>query len=624
MVAFRPTFLALLAAVPTLVSALTIAEIQGTSFQSPYAGKAVTDVPGVVTVKGPAGFWLRSTSPDKDDRTSESIYVFTGSNAAGKAILATVNAGDVLVVDGKVDEYRSGKDQLFLTELINPTNIRKTASGMAVEPLVLGKERSPPTEEYTSLDNGNVFNYPNNVTDVETVNPTLNPKKYGLDFWESLEGELVKVRKPVALGVSNQYGDVWVRGDWKVTGLNKRGGLTVNWKNKKTVDANPEAILIGSPLDGTKNDDTFMGNTVEEITGVVTYAFGFYRILPLTKLKVTGAPSPAVTSPTKLKSDGKCAITFGSYNVENMSPKSSHIPLVASQIITFMNSPDLLFIQEIQDNDGATQSPITSANATLSALTASISSQGGPTYAFLEVAPENLKDGGAPGGNIRTAYLYNPAVLTLDTPNPGTYSDKAVVAKDGTLSFNPGRIDPANSAWTATRKPLVALFKTVKSGKRVYAVNVHMSSKGGSSSLHGSARPPINGAIEARIQQNTVMRQFIGEVLKADKNANILASGDFNEFMQTPAFANIWDGVLHDSDEVVGEKDVERYSYVFDMNTQMLDHLFVSDRLSKRQGLLGLFKKRLEVEHVHINSWETYDARTSDHDPSVGRVNVCY
>lgn len=223
--------LGLLSILPTLIQGLSIAEIQGTRYSSPYNGQQVADVPGIVTVKGPAGFWIRSPIPDKNDKTSDSIYVFTGSNAAGKAILANVTTGDQLLVDGKVDEYRSDKTHLLLTELVSPKNIRKTATGVAYKPVVLGKKgkRQPPTVEYTSLDNGNVFNYPNNVTDLEAVNPELNPKKYGLDFWESLEGEYVKITKPVALGVSNQYGDVWVRGDWKVSGLNKRGGLTVTW-----------------------------------------------------------------------------------------------------------------------------------------------------------------------------------------------------------------------------------------------------------------------------------------------------------------------------------------------------------------------------------------------------------
>lgn len=68
---------------------------------------------------------------------------------------------------------------------------------------------------------------PNNQTLVSVDNPKLKPKSFGLDFWESLSGELVTVSKGYALSRPNNFGDFWVRGDWKVSGLNKQGGLTM-------------------------------------------------------------------------------------------------------------------------------------------------------------------------------------------------------------------------------------------------------------------------------------------------------------------------------------------------------------------------------------------------------------
>jgi hypothetical protein len=192
---------------------------------------------------------------------------------------------------------------------------------------------------------------PNNKSQISVANPTLEPKKYGLDFWESLTGELVTVKKARALTKPNQYGDTWVAGSWKVTGTNDRDGLTTTDK-----DANPEAIIVGTPLDGTKNPtETRMGDSLEEITGVVTYAFGYYRILPSTALKVTGSKKPLAPKPTKLESKNDCGgITFGAYNVENLAPTSSHLPHVAEQIVNYLKSPDVIFIQEVQDDNGVT------------------------------------------------------------------------------------------------------------------------------------------------------------------------------------------------------------------------------------------------------------------------------
>lgn len=62
-----------------------------------------------------------------------------------------------------------------------------------------------------------------------------------------------------------------------------------------------------------------------------------------------------------------------------------------------------------------------------------------------------------------------------------------------------------NACWEVTRKPIVALFENVASGEQIFAIDVHMSSKWGSSSLHGSPRPPVNGAVDRRIAQVKVI-----------------------------------------------------------------------------------------------------------------------
>lgn len=66
-------------------------------------------------------------------------------------------------------------------------------------------------------------------------------------------------------------------------------------------------------------------------------------------------------------------------------------------------------------------------------------------------------------------------------------------------------------------------------------------------------------------------------------------------------------------DEVAGIPPVERYTYVYDMNSQQLDHIFISTNL----------EAGAEVEHLHVNNWLKYSSRASDHDPSVAKVNLC-
>lgn len=335
-----------------VVSATTVAEINGHKFLSPLKDQTVSNVSGIITAKGPDGLWIRSTKPDRDERTSDSLYVF------GRTFGANLTVGDSIVVGGKVLEFRSNRDYVYLTELESPVLEAKLSSGNKVSALVIGKDTlQPPTEQYSSLDGGDVFAVPNNVSLISVANPDLQPRRFGLDFWESLTGELVTVQKPTALTKPTRFGDTWVAGNWRLTGKNNRNGLTMTDR-----DANPEAIMIGTPLDGTTNPTTTkMGDTIEQITGIVTYAFGFYRILPLTAIKVTSSQRPALPSPTKLESSGKCnGITFGAYNVENLAPTSTHLPFLAGHIVNYMKSPDIIFVQEVQDDNGPTNDAGTS------------------------------------------------------------------------------------------------------------------------------------------------------------------------------------------------------------------------------------------------------------------------
>jgi len=231
-------------------AALSIAEINGPAWLSPYNGKTIANVTGLVTAVGPSGFFLQDVGPansakfEKKGIASSGIYVFNSTAAK------TVASGDIVTIgSSRVTEFRSSSAFLYLTEIINPTNIVKLSLANTVVPIVLGKKGlSPPNTQYSALDNGDIFGLPNgasllsatNATLAPTkygldfwesllsaTNATLAPTKYGLDFWESLVGSYVQVTAPVALGTNNNFGDVWVRGDWEVTGLNKAGGLTI-------------------------------------------------------------------------------------------------------------------------------------------------------------------------------------------------------------------------------------------------------------------------------------------------------------------------------------------------------------------------------------------------------------
>lgn len=174
------------------------------------------------------GFWLLG-EPTDDVRVSSGLRVYSPS------IGSQVYTGDLVSLSGRVAEYRqaSRPNDLFLTELEIPYNLVVLSSDNAVVPLTLSKtgDRAPPSTRFSANDVGSDgwLSIPNNVTLLESMNTILEPDKYGLDFWESLEGMLVTIPKTIATGFPDMFGSIWVYGNWDVEGKNERGGLTITF-----------------------------------------------------------------------------------------------------------------------------------------------------------------------------------------------------------------------------------------------------------------------------------------------------------------------------------------------------------------------------------------------------------
>lgn len=181
-----------------------------------------------------------------------------------------------------------------------------------------------------------------------------------------------------------------------------------------------------------------MGSTVSEIVGVVNYDYEFYRILPLTAPTVI-AHNNALQGPTTLTvpaDQANCTLTFGDYNVENLSWNSNHLPTAAAQISDYLKTPDIVFLQEIQDDSGASNNGVVTSNRTMDALVSAIASRSSVQYSYTYISPANGQDGGADGGNIRVAFLYRPERLRLVNPNYGGPLDKTeVVNNNGKLGL---------------------------------------------------------------------------------------------------------------------------------------------------------------------------------------------
>lgn len=264
---------------------VTISDIQGPAFLSPYAGRLVHDVAGVVAAKvcqhilttsqnahsrtqDAYGFWIIG-EPTDDLRVSNGIRVY------GRNVARSADVGDLVSLSGRVVEYRNPArpNDLSLTEIENPTNIRVHSSGHSLIPVILGEHRTPPRSALSALDKGpdGWLSVPGNVSSIEAVNAMLDHENYGIDFWESLEGQLVTIKSPTAVSFPDRFGSFWVHGGWPVNGKNERGGLSLAIGPGGVPHAHSEAILVGRALDKSRNPRAFMGVNLADITGIVTY-----------------------------------------------------------------------------------------------------------------------------------------------------------------------------------------------------------------------------------------------------------------------------------------------------------------------------------------------------------------
>ncbi len=241
---------------------------------------------------------------------------------------------------------------------------------------------------------------------------------------------------------------------------------------------------------------------------------------------------------------------------------------------------------------------------------AAITAAGGPSYQWREIDPTDGTDGGQPGGNIRQAFLFRTdrGLSFVDRPGGNATTAAAVVSDRHRpqLSVSPGRIDPASTAWNASRKPLAGEFRWL--GRSVFAVANHFNSKLGDDPLFGHRQPPVAATETQRHAQATEVRSFVDQILALDAEADVVVLGDLNDFdFSRTTDILVGSGVTAITDLPRTLPLPERYTYDFEGNSEVLDHILVS------RGL-----RRFDYDVVHVNS--EFNDQASDHEPQVVRL----
>jgi predicted extracellular nuclease len=417
----------------------------------------------------------------------------------------------------------------------------------------------------------------------------------------------VEVNDPLVVAGTNQFDEVTLAAN--------RGGESGPDPVNAVVsegDFNPEILLTDDILvtepDATTGD-TFAANPV----GVLDYTFGAYKLqLTETPGVVAGGRTPDVAS---LVGDTE-HMTIATYNVLNLNPSAGspggapdRLDALAQSIVDTLGAPDIIALQEVQDDSGETDDGVVDASATLTALTEAIALAGGPSYEFAQISPDDNEDGGAPGANIRNAFLYDPARVSLDAASLARIEDDAFDAG--------GDGSPAEAAYQGTRKPLVGEFTFLPTGEVLTVIGNHLKSKSEDDGLYGENQPPVEHTLAQRVDQARVINEHVAGILSADPEANVIALGDMNDFQFSDtlaALANSNGGAAELTNLVDSLPTEEQYSFIFNGNSQLLDHILASDNIQADAP---------EVDAVHANlDFGSPLDTASDHDPVVARLDL--
>lgn len=540
-------------------------------------------VPGIVTLVLNDGFFFQSSIADDKNCSSEGLYVYSKNYG--------VEVGDSILVDGVVEEYIPGgieSNNLSITQ-ISLASVHIISHGHSLpQPTIIGRAgRNPPSK---IIDDDRMWSF--------------DSENDGLDFYESLEGMLVEIQKAVVVGATNDFQEIVVLADLGIDNgpRSESGGIIYSLD-----DPNPERIILDGSL--KRLPDVRVGDIFSEsILGVMDYDFGNYRVL----VKQFGSIVQSDLSQAVVPPPNDNELTVTTYNVDNLSPEDSEtrFDTLAGQIIENLQSPDILGLEEIQDNSGSVDDGTVSADVTMQLLTDAIKQRGGPAYEYRQIDPIDNSDGGARGGNIRSVLLFRSdrGLRFIDSHDSSLVRSASIIENQGqfTLSNSPGVIDPPDSTFFDCRKPLVGQFQF--RGKSIFVILNHFSSRSDDPPLFGKSRSSTSSANSQRTAQALRVYEFVSQMMVLNPQSYIIVAGDFNDYQFSQTLRTATGEILVN---VIRELPLEdRFTYIYDGNSQAFDHILVTPSFLDKITL---------VDIPHINTLLPEYIQASDHDPVLAR-----
>ena len=333
------------------------------------------------------------------------------------------------------------------------------------------------------------------------------------------------------------------------------------------------------------------GDTLDELTGVLSFAFDRWRVQP-TEAVTFEAANARTGAPADVGADLRVA----SFNVLNYfttltggrgATNPRDFAEQQAKIVAAIAALDahIVALQEIESNDGfATQDLVDALN----------DAAGAQSWAAVPV-PASFTG----TDEITVAQVYRPGSIER-VGDPVALTDPAF----------------ANA-----RQPIA---QTYDSGGRVFTVIAnHFKSKNcGEATGENADQGDGAGCWNAdRVRQAQTLTAFVAERQAATGDADVLILGDLNSYTcEEPVDVLVLAGLVNQLTRHV--PDPERYSYLFDGARGVLDHAFATPEFSAQITGATLWHINADepdlLEYAADPAYTVLDPhRASDHDPVV-------
>ncbi len=396
------------------------------------------------------------------------------------------------------------------------------------------------------------------------------------EYSESLEGTLVQVSEAaVAVAPTTQYGET-------VLALAKHGVQRLFQG-----DDNGIAIMVDDGSNAAYRSRAEMpfaiaaGEMVSGVIGPLGYSYGRYKIEPIATPISQANPGAEIMLPEA----GEDEFTLMTWNTENLfdtrAPHPSDPPLPSRQeyevdlakvenTILAAGAPAVVALQEVEN---------------LSILQTLASRDALAGYGYQAVLME-----GADSRGIDVGYLVRGDVQIVSVTQRA--------APEGLTS----------------RPPLV--LQLLFGDTTIYVINNHFTSMSGGE----QATEPT------RLAQAAWNATLVEEIQAVEPEALIAVVGDLNSYLVSPPIERLRTAGLAHVFDLCTPPDAARcpqgrpYTYIYQGEAQVLDHILVS---------APLFERLARVEVLHVNAdfplpdeADTSPTHKSDHDPVVAVFGV--